>query len=156
MIRLSTGRDLKWNVRVHLSVTRGGLANDNNSWKTLFFSKQALMPMWRYEITHLLREAYRRGELKLPKKQQAACPDKTAFNRWLNDHYQSSIKAAAKVIRPSGPAREKSNPHPLSDLNEEQFWGRPTGMHPAQIQNGANRHRTGQNTDRTAPLLSEL
>ena len=33
------GRDLKWNVHVHLSVTRGGLANDNQHWKILFFSK---------------------------------------------------------------------------------------------------------------------
>ena len=82
------GRDLKWNVHVHLSVTRGGLANDNKSWKILFFRKQVLMPMWRYEITHLFRKAYQRGELKLPKKQQATCSNKTAFNRWLNDHYQ--------------------------------------------------------------------
>ena len=48
------------------------------------------MPMWRYEIISLFREAYNRGELKLPKDLQATCPNKAAFNRWLNIHYQKS------------------------------------------------------------------
>ena len=52
------GRDLKWNVHVHLSVTVGGLANDNTAWKPLYYSKKQLMPMWRYEIISLFREAY--------------------------------------------------------------------------------------------------
>ena len=30
------GRDLKWNVHVHLSVTVGGLADDNTAWKPLY------------------------------------------------------------------------------------------------------------------------
>ena len=84
------GRDLKWNVHVHLSVTVGGLANDNTAWKPLYYCKKALMPMWRYEIISLFREAYNRGELKLPKDLQATCPNKAAFNRWLNIHYQKS------------------------------------------------------------------
>ena len=84
------GRDLKWNVHVHLSVTVGGLANDNTAWKPLYYCKKALMPMWRYEFISLFRETYSRGELKLPKDLQANYPNKTAFNRWLNTHYQKS------------------------------------------------------------------
>ena len=82
------GRDLKWNVHVHLSITCGGLTDDQKAWKRIFFSKQVLMPMWRYEITHLLREAYNRGELELPKDLQATCSGKTEFNRWLDTHYK--------------------------------------------------------------------
>ena len=29
------GQDLKWNIHVHLSVTVGGLANNNQAWKNL-------------------------------------------------------------------------------------------------------------------------
>ena len=61
------GRNLKWNVHVHLSVTVGGLSNDNRRWKTLYFCKKTLMPMWRYEVINLLRQTFNRGELALPK-----------------------------------------------------------------------------------------
>ena len=47
------GRDLKWNVHVHLSVTVGGLSNDNTAWKPLYYCKKVLMPMWRYEVINL-------------------------------------------------------------------------------------------------------
>lgn len=49
-----------------------------------------LSPLWRYEAINLFRKAYNRGELKLPKDLRATCPNKTAFNRWLNIHYQKS------------------------------------------------------------------
>lgn len=84
------GRDLKWNVHVHLSITCGGLTDDKKTWKEIFFSKQVLMPMWRYEIIHLLRQAFIRGELELPKDLQAICPDQAGFNRWLDTHYKKS------------------------------------------------------------------
>lgn len=84
------GRDLKWNTHVHLSVTTGGLANDNKVWKTLYFCKKALMPMWRYEIINLLRQAYNRGELVLPETLKEIGSNKTAFNRWLNPHYEKN------------------------------------------------------------------
>jgi hypothetical protein len=77
-------------VPIHLSVTVGGLADDSTAWKPQFYCKKVLMPMWRYEIINLFREAYNRGELKLPKELQVICPTKTEFNRWLNIHYQKS------------------------------------------------------------------
>ncbi len=82
------GRDLKWNVHVHLSITSGGLTDDKKAWKEIFFSKQVLMPMWRYEIINLLRQAFIRGELELPKSLKKADASKTIFNRWLDTHYK--------------------------------------------------------------------
>jgi len=35
------GRDLKWNVHVHLSVTRGGLTEDQKAWNPLYFEKKS-------------------------------------------------------------------------------------------------------------------
>lgn len=84
------GRDLKWNTHVHLSVTTGGLANDNKTWKTLYFCKKALMPMWRYEIINLLRQTYNHGELVLPEALKKIAANKTGFNRWLNPHYEKN------------------------------------------------------------------
>ena len=52
------GRDLKWNVHIHLSITRGGLTHDGKNWKPLYFSNAALMPQWRYATIDLLRAAW--------------------------------------------------------------------------------------------------
>ena len=38
------GRDLKWNVHVHLSVTVGGLTNDNTAWKRCTTAKRQSCP----------------------------------------------------------------------------------------------------------------
>ncbi len=55
------GRDLKYNVHVHLSVTRGGLSDDHSAWKSLYFAKHQVMPQWRYGVITLLRQAYQQG-----------------------------------------------------------------------------------------------
>ena len=39
------GRDLKWNVHVHLSVTCGGLTNERTTWKTIYFAKDPIMKL---------------------------------------------------------------------------------------------------------------
>ena len=62
------GHDLKWNVHIHLSVTMGGLANNNKTWKKIRFSKKAIMPMWRYNIVTMLREAAKSGEIVISNK----------------------------------------------------------------------------------------
>ena len=49
------GRDLKWNVHVHLSVTMGGLTEDLQKWKNIRFSEKVVMPKWREKIIELLR-----------------------------------------------------------------------------------------------------
>jgi hypothetical protein len=80
------GRDLPWNVHVHLSVTCGGVTADGAQWKSLYFVKAQIMPMWRYAIIDLLRQAY--DSLVLPAELKALCPTKAAWSRWLNDHYE--------------------------------------------------------------------
>jgi len=81
------GRDLKWNVHIHLSVTCGGLLiSDTDQWKSIYFVKDQIMPMWRYEIVQLLRQSY--PSLVLPEALKAQCPTQQQFNRWLNTHYQ--------------------------------------------------------------------
>ncbi|WP_196214914.1 transposase [Piscirickettsia salmonis] len=52
------GRDLKWNVHVHISVTRGGYDEANDSWCEIYFTRKVIMPMWRYAVTNLLRQTY--------------------------------------------------------------------------------------------------
>lgn len=80
------GRDLKWNVHVHLSVTRGGLTQDNTAWKSVYFYKDAIMPMWRYEIINLLRQSY--DSLTLPNHLKTMCETPYDWSRWLDQHYQ--------------------------------------------------------------------
>ena len=80
------GRDLKWNVHVHLSVTCGGITADGEQWKSLFFVKAQIVPMWRYAIIDLLRQSDE--SLVLPEALKAICPTKQAWNRWLNIHYE--------------------------------------------------------------------
>lgn len=82
------GRDLKWNVHIHLSVTRGGLTPGGKCWKPLYFSNTALMPQWRYAIIDLFRSAWDQGQLTLPCHLKRQCPDRPAFNRWLDKHYR--------------------------------------------------------------------
>lgn len=82
------GRDLKWHVHIHLSVTLGGLSEDHSAWKRLYFPKALIMPMWRYSIITLLRQAYQHGELILPPSLHARCPTPRDFNAWLDAQYQ--------------------------------------------------------------------
>ncbi len=84
------GRDLKWHVHIHLSVTLGGLSEDHSAWQTLYFPKRQIMPMWRYELVTLLRQAYQKGELVLPPGLQKRCPTPRDFNTWLDEHYQKA------------------------------------------------------------------
>ena len=84
------GCDLKWHVHIHLSVTMGGLTADHTQWKTLYFHHAVIMPMWRYNITMLLRQSYQRGELILPMYLQKRCHTAADFNAWLDSHYQKT------------------------------------------------------------------
>jgi hypothetical protein len=80
------GRDLKWNVHVHLSTTCGGLVMGKNQWKSLYFPKEAIVSMWKYAMISLLRKSY--ASLVLPDALKALCPDQAAWNTWLDGHYQ--------------------------------------------------------------------
>jgi hypothetical protein len=80
------GRDLKWNIHIHLSVTCGGITAAGAQWKSMYFVKAQIMPMWRYAIIDLLRQSY--GSLVLPETLQALCSIKQAWDSWLNTHYE--------------------------------------------------------------------
>jgi hypothetical protein len=62
------GRDLKWNVHLHLSTTIGGLALvDKNTWKRgAYFHHLALKAMWKYAVITLFRKEFKAGRLKMP------------------------------------------------------------------------------------------
>ena len=46
------------------------------------------MPQWRYAITNLFRTAWDQGQLVLPDHIAAQCPNRPAFNHWLDQHYR--------------------------------------------------------------------
>jgi hypothetical protein len=80
------GRDLKWNVHVHLSVTCGGLVIGANQWQSVYFPKAKIVPMWCYAIIDLLRQSY--DSLVLPEALKTICPTKTEWSSWLDIHFQ--------------------------------------------------------------------
>jgi Putative transposase/Transposase zinc-binding domain len=84
------GRDLKWNVHVHVSVTAGGLSLDHSKWKGMYFVSDNVMKMWRYEIITLLRKNYKL--LELPEELKKICGTKKKWNNWLNEHNEKFWK----------------------------------------------------------------
>jgi hypothetical protein len=59
------GRDLKWNVHIHLSVTMGGLSHNLQQWLDMRFSKKAVMPMWRQRVIKMLRQAQKDNRISV-------------------------------------------------------------------------------------------
>ena len=58
------GRHLHFNCHLHILVSEGGLREDGTSWRRRApLDRKALMPMWRYAVITLLREAARVGVL---------------------------------------------------------------------------------------------
>jgi hypothetical protein len=57
------GRDLKWHVHIHLSVTMGGISEDHKEWKKIRFAKKAVMPMWRYRVITMMRKAQKQNRI---------------------------------------------------------------------------------------------
>lgn len=82
------GRDLKHNYHIHLSTTCAGLSLDNKRWiKGLYFKDRPIKKMWRYQITNLLREEYKAGQLRLPTSLKHIKNYKD-FNNFLDLQYQ--------------------------------------------------------------------
>ncbi|MCP4476115.1 MAG: hypothetical protein GY821_16465 [Gammaproteobacteria bacterium] len=44
------GRNLKYNVHIHLSMTTGGITTGQSQWKKRYFHQTTLMRRWRYDI----------------------------------------------------------------------------------------------------------
>ncbi|PEQ15301.1 transposase, partial [Piscirickettsia salmonis] len=76
------------NVHVHISVTRGGLSKDGENWESIYFADKVIMPMWRFRVISLLREAYNHEDFIMPDECRDQFPDYTSYNRLLNNQYQ--------------------------------------------------------------------
>ena len=51
------GRGLNWHPHIHLSVTRGGL-DENDNWQPIYFKKKHVEYHWRRSLIDLLRRKY--------------------------------------------------------------------------------------------------
>ena len=80
------GRHLNFNCHLHILVSDGGLREDAAQWRTdIRLDRKALMPMWRYAVITLLREALLAGVLKtdLPQVKLLALLT-SQYERWWN------------------------------------------------------------------------
>ena len=82
----SFGRDIKWNVHIHLSATCGGMTLDHSQWQIIYYDYKVIMPMWRYSIITLLRTHY--DQLTLPEHLAQHIHSHKDWSQWLNQHYQ--------------------------------------------------------------------
>lgn len=73
------GRDLKWHVHIHLSVTLGGLSLDNARWQALRFAKRAVMPMWRARVIKMMRKAKKQNRIDIT----CACLEIQYHKHWI-------------------------------------------------------------------------
>jgi len=82
------GRDLKRNVHIHLSTTRGGLTFDLSAWKTLYFDETSLMKIWRYAIIKMLRKHHKNNSLVIPASIQKNLNPIQTFTKFLDRQYK--------------------------------------------------------------------
>ena len=80
------GRHLNFNSHLHILVSEGGLREDGTQWRARAqLDRKALMPMWRYAVITLLREAARAGVLDTDMSRGALLQLLTAqYERWWN------------------------------------------------------------------------
>ena len=80
------GRHLNFNCHLHILVSEGGLREDGTRWRDRArFDRKALLPMWRYAVITLLREAARAGVLDTDMSRSALLRSLTAqYERWWN------------------------------------------------------------------------
>lgn len=82
------GRDLKRNVHIHLSTTNGGLADNSNQWKNIFFHQPTLMRLWRYQIIALFRQ--KSAKLIIPPAVKKQLHHAFTFNQFLDQLYRKT------------------------------------------------------------------
>ena len=80
------GRHLNFNCHLHILVSEGGLREDGTAWRRRApLDRKALMPMWRYAVITLLREAARVGVLDTDMSRGALFRLLTVqYERWWN------------------------------------------------------------------------
>ncbi len=82
------GRDLKWNVHIHLAITLGGITDNGKQWKKIVFCPTTTMRRWRYQVVNLLRAEYKKGELIIPTELQGQIQNTQQLNQFLNQQYE--------------------------------------------------------------------
>jgi hypothetical protein len=80
------GRHLNFNCHLHVLVSDGGLREDGTRWcAQARLDRKALMPMWRYAVVTLLREATKAGVLRTAMDRGELLELFTAqYERWWN------------------------------------------------------------------------
>lgn len=79
------GRGLNWHPHIHLSVTRGGL-DENDNWQPIYFKKKHVEYHWRRSLIDLLRRKY--DELNLSTGSTKHIQDYRQWNFFLERQYQ--------------------------------------------------------------------
>lgn len=82
------GRALTRNVHIHVSTTAGGLSEELDQWKNLFFKQDTLMKMWRYRVIKLFRIMHAKEPLMIPKAIQKLLTPHLTFNHFLDELYK--------------------------------------------------------------------
>jgi len=98
------GRDLKRNVHIHLSTTTGGLTQDLQKWKNIFFHQATLMRIWRYQIIKLFRST---KNLIIPNNIKRQLHQHFTFNQLLNQLYNK--KWIVHCAKPSSEYKQIMN-----------------------------------------------
>jgi hypothetical protein len=80
------GRHLNFNCHLHILVSEGGLRTDGVQWRSgIRLDRKALMPMWRYAVITLLREAARAAVLDADASRDGLLQLLTSqYERWWN------------------------------------------------------------------------
>ena len=98
------GRHLNFNCHLHILVSEGGLREDGTQWcARARLDRKALMPMWRYAVITLLREAARAGVLEtgLGSWRVAAIAHRPV--RTVVEHRRQAVPQQEAVPRVRGP-----------------------------------------------------
>jgi hypothetical protein len=82
------GRDLKRNVHIHLSTTRGGISVDLSKWVKLYFDETRLMRIWRYEIIKMFRKHHKNNSLTIPASIHKTLNHINTFAKFLDQQYK--------------------------------------------------------------------
>lgn len=86
----SYGRDLKYNIHIHLSTTVGGFSiqNPQQYIQGSTIDHQVIKNMWKYQIIKLLRDYFKKGLLLPYPEIKQHFLNLTTFNKWIDPIYQ--------------------------------------------------------------------
>lgn len=84
----SFGRDAKYNLHIHLSLTFGGFQIKNGKTSNKYIKGTIIKNIWKYHITNILRTQYKKKNLIPYPAVAHHVKNLTSFNKWLDSHYQ--------------------------------------------------------------------